>query len=346
MKILVTGGAGFIGSALIRFLITETEHQVLNLDKLTYAANPAALHSVEHHPRYDFQQLDICDAVALEQVFARYQPDWVMHLAAESHVDRSICGADAFVQTNVVGTYQLLEASRRYWSQLSPEQQKTFRFLHISTDEVYGDLMPQQAPFSEQHTYRPSSPYSASKAASDHFVQAWHRTYGLPTLISHSSNNYGPYQHREKLIPFMLSQALQGKSLPLYGNGLQIRDWLFVEDHVRALYLLLRKGKVGETYNIGGHCEQTNLALVHLLCQRLDSLKAENKLNKFAQRLDHIQHFSQLIEFVQDRPGHDFRYAVDGRKIQALGWQATKRFEQGLNQTIDWYVEHFTESLK
>lgn len=345
MKILITGGDGFIGSALIRFLITETEHKVLNLDKLTYAANPAALHSVEHHPRYHFQQLDICDAQALAQVFTRYQPDWVMHLAAESHVDRSICGADAFVQTNVFGTYQLLEASRRYWQQLKAEQQKNFRFLHISTDEVYGDLMPQQAPFSEQHTYRPSSPYSASKAASDHFVQAWHRTYGLPTLISHSSNNYGPYQHHEKLIPFMLSQALQGKSLPLYGNGLQIRDWLFVEDHVRALYLLLKKGKIGETYNIGGHCEQTNLALVHLICQRLDSLKTENKLNKFAHKLDHIQHFSQLIEFVQDRPGHDFRYGVDSRKIQALGWQATKGFEQGLNQTIDWYVEHFAVSL-
>lgn len=342
MKILITGGAGFIGSALIRFLLRETQHQILNLDKLTYAANLAALKVAETDSRYAFQQIDICNQAALKQVFHDYQPDWIMHLAAESHVDRSIAGADAFMQSNIMGTYQLLEVSRQYWAQLNPTQQKQFRFLHISTDEVYGALEPNQPAFNEQSSYQPSSPYSASKAASDHLVRAWQRTYGLPTLISHSSNNYGPYQHCEKLIPFMLQQALQGKPLPIYGSGLQIRDWLFVEDHVQGLYLLLNKGTIGETYNIGASCERTNLQVVNFICQQLNKRKSEGKLAFFAKNIDHIQCFSQLIEFVSDRLGHDFRYAIDSSKIQKLGWKATKNFEQGLKETIDWYIDYFS----
>lgn len=345
MKILVTGGAGFIGSALIRFLLRETEHQVLNLDKLTYAANLAGLKDIEEHPHYRFQKIDICDHSSLIQIFAQYQPDWIMHLAAESHVDRSIASADAFMQTNIMGTYQLLEVSRQYWEQLNSVRQKQFRFLHISTDEVYGALDLSQAPFNEQSPYQPNSPYSASKAASDHLVRAWYRTYGLPSLISHSSNNYGPYQHTEKLIPFMLNQALQGKTLPIYGSGSQIRDWLFVEDHIRALYLLLHKGNIGETYNIGGCCERTNLQVVNFICQQLNKKKFEGKLDIFAKDIDKIQCFSQLIKFVSERPGHDFRYSIDNSKIQQLGWKVTKDFEQGLDQTIDWYIDYFSSQI-
>lgn len=332
-KIVITGGAGFIGSAVVRHIIENTQDSVVNVDKLTYAGNLESLESVENNPRYAFEQVDICDAKALARVFEQHQPDAVMHLAAESHVDRSIDGSAAFIETNIVGTYTLLETARAYWNGLSDEKKAAFRFHHISTDEVYGDLSLSDPAFTEHSPYHPSSPYSASKAASDHLVHAWHRTYGLPVIITNSSNNYGAYQHAEKLIPLMISNALMGEPLPIYGDGQQIRDWLFVEDHVQALYLVLTKGRVGENYNIGGNCEKTNLEVVKTICQLLEEL-APNKPN-------HITYYEDLMTFVKDRPGHDVRYSLDCSKIYAeLGWQPQITFEQGLRQTVKWYLEN------
>ena len=331
--ILITGGAGFIGSAVIRYIIRNTPDSVVNVDKLTYAGNLESLESVSDSPRYAFEQVDICNRAELDCVFAEYQPDAVMHLAAESHVDRSIDGPVAFIETNIIGTYTLLEAARSYWNGLSEDKKRKFRFHHISTDEVYGDLEGTDDLFTETTPYAPSSPYSASKAASDHLVHAWHRTYGLPVIITNSSNNYGAYQHAEKLIPLMISNAVMGKPLPIYGDGQQIRDWLSVEDHVQALYLVLTKGRVGENYNIGGNCEKTNLEVVKTICQLLEEL-APNKPN-------HIQYYEDLITYVKDRPGHDVRYSLDCSKIHAeLGWQPQITFEQGLRQTVKWYLEN------
>ena len=327
MKILVTGGAGFIGSAVVRHLIQRTSHQVLNFDKLTYAGNLASLKGVESSGRYAFVQADICDREVLDLTLSQFQPDAVMHLAAESHVDRSIDGPAAFIETNVIGTYTLLEACRAYWSALEEPQRTAFRFHHISTDEVYGDLERADCLFSEQTPYAPSSPYSASKASSDHFVRAWGRTYGLPVLITNCSNNYGPYHFPEKLIPLVIIKALHGEALPIYGNGQQVRDWLFVEDHARALLKVLEKGGVGETYNIGGHNERTNLEVVQLICTLLDELAPSTAPH------------SDLIEFVKDRPGHDLRYAIDASKIEReLGWAPEETFESGLRKTVEWFV--------
>lgn len=333
MKFLVTGGAGFIGSAVIRHIIQNTEHEVLNVDKLTYAGNLESLISVADNPRYHFSQTDICDRAALDQLFADFQPDVVMHLAAESHVDRSISGPYAFIETNIIGTYQLLEASRTYWMGLAVERKSVFRFHHISTDEVYGDLEGTTDLFTETTSYSPSSPYSASKASSDHLVRAWNRTYGLPVVVTNCSNNYGPFHFPEKLIPLMILNALQGKALPVYGNGQQIRDWLFVEDHARALYVVATQGKDGETYNIGGHNEKTNIEVVHAICQLLEEL-APNKP-------EGIQSYQDLITYVKDRPGHDVRYAIDASKIKAdLGWVPQESFETGLRKTVEWYLNN------
>ena len=333
MKFLVTGGAGFIGSAVIRHIIQNTEHEVLNVDKLTYAGNLESLISVADNPRYHFSQTDICDRAALDQLFADFQPDLVMHLAAESHVDRSISGPFAFIETNIIGTYQLLEASRTYWMGLAVERKSVFRFHHISTDEVYGDLKGTTDLFTETTSYSPSSPYSASKASSDHLVRAWNRTYGLPVVVTNCSNNYGPFHFPEKLIPLMILNALQGKALPVYGNGQQIRDWLFVEDHARALYVVATQGKDGETYNIGGHNEKTNIEVVHAICQLLEEL-APNKP-------EGIQSYQDLITYVKDRPGHDVRYAIDASKIKAdLGWVPQESFETGLRKTVEWYLNN------
>ncbi|WP_150540279.1 dTDP-glucose 4,6-dehydratase [Actinobacillus vicugnae] len=331
--IFVTGGAGFIGSAVIRHIINHTQDIVVNLDKLTYAGNLASLESVSDSPRYHFEQVDICDSGRISQLFCKYQPDAVMHLAAESHVDRSIDGPSAFIQTNVVGTYTLLEAARNYWVKLSLDKQQKFRFHHISTDEVYGDLNDTAALFTEQTAYAPSSPYSASKAASDHLVRAWLRTYGLPTIVTNCSNNYGPYHFPEKLIPLMILNALEGKPLPVYGDGLQIRDWLFVEDHARALYCVLSEGKVGETYNIGGHNEKSNIDVVRAICQLLEELVPEKPKA--------IEKYEDLITYVTDRPGHDARYAIDASKIaDELGWKPIETFESGLRKTVQWYLTH------
>ena len=331
MKILSTGGSGFIGSALIRYIINQTQDSVINIDKLTYAANQSALKEVENNPRYTFEQVDICDLKAIERVFEKYQPNAVMHLAAESHVDRSIEGAAAFIQTNIIGTYTLLETARTYWNELNAEKKVAFRFLHISTDEVYGDLEGSDDLFTETTPYAPSSPYSASKASSDHLVKAWHRTYGLPTIITHSSNNYGFYQYPEKLIPLMTLNALEGKSLPVYGNGLQIRDWLFVEDHAKALYKVMKEGKVGETYNIGGNCEKANIEIVRTICSLLEEL-VPNKPEGVAR-------YEDLITYVKDRPGHDVRYAIDATKIgRELGWKPQETFESGIRKTVEWYL--------
>lgn len=331
MNILVTGGAGFIGSAVIRHLINETEHHVLNVDKLTYAGNLESLISVSDHPRYQFTQTDICDHISLTRLFLEFQPDIVMHLAAESHVDRSIDGPAEFINTNIVGTYTLLEVARKYWQNLSTIKKSRFKFHHISTDEVYGDLEGTTDLFTETTPYLPSSPYSASKASSDHLVRAWHRTYGLPVVVTNCSNNYGPYHFPEKLIPLMILNALDGKSLPVYGNGQQIRDWLFVEDHARALYQVATEGIVGETYNIGGHNEKQNIEVVKTICRILDELKP--RLNG--------QNYESLISFVSDRPGHDLRYAIDASKIEReLGWKPQESFETGIRKTVQWYLDN------
>ncbi|ABK43916.1 dTDP-glucose 4,6-dehydratase [Magnetococcus marinus MC-1] len=327
-KVLVTGGAGFIGSELVRQLVTQAECSVVMVDLLTYSGNLASLAPVAARPNYRFVQADICDRGAMSQLFVQEQPDAVVHLAAESHVDRSIDGPLTFVQTNVMGTAVLLESARAYWVQTAPAKQQTFRFLHVSTDEVYGALG-EQGLFTEQTPYAPSSPYSASKAASDHLVRAWYTTYGLPTLITNCSNNYGPYQFPEKLIPLMILNALAGKPLPVYGQGSNVRDWLYVADHARALRQVLAQGQVGQTYNIGGGAERSNLTVVQTLCTLLDELQPREKP------------YASLIAFVQDRPGHDFRYAIDASKIsEQLGWQPTVSFEQGLRETVKWYLQH------
>jgi dTDP-glucose 4,6-dehydratase len=331
MKILVTGGAGFIGSAVVRHIINNTHDQVVNLDKLTYAGNLESLVSVANSDRYAFEQVDICNRQELDRVFAQHQPDAVMHLAAESHVDRSIDGPAAFIETNIIGTYQLLEAAKDYWKSLDDNRKAAFRFHHISTDEVYGDLEGPEDLFTETTPYAPSSPYSASKASSDHLVRAWKRTYGLPTLVTNCSNNYGPYHFPEKLIPLMILNALEGKPLPVYGKGNQIRDWLFVEDHARALYKVVTEGKVGETYNIGGHNEKQNIDVVHTICELLDELQPAKNLP--------IKSYKELITFVKDRPGHDIRYAIDASKIKReLGWVPEETFESGIRKTVEWYL--------
>ncbi|MGL4714270.1 MAG: dTDP-glucose 4,6-dehydratase [Shewanella sp.] len=331
MKILVTGGAGFIGSALIRYILSNTEDSVINLDKLTYAGNLESLASVESNPSYQFEKVDICDRAALDRVFSVHQPDVVMHLAAESHVDRSIDGPAAFIETNIIGTYQLLEAARHYWRGLDTERQSQFRFHHISTDEVYGDLPNMTDLFTETTPYAPSSPYSASKASSDHLVRAWQRTYGLPVIMTNCSNNYGPFHFPEKLIPLMILNALAGKSLPVYGNGQQIRDWLYVEDHARALYRVVTQGVMGETYNIGGHNELKNIDVVCAICALLEELAPIKPLG--------IAHYRDLITYVDDRPGHDLRYAIDASKIATeLAWQPVESFASGIRKTVEWYL--------
>ncbi|ATR85222.1 dTDP-glucose 4,6-dehydratase [Pseudomonas sp. HLS-6] len=333
MRILVTGGAGFIGSALIRHLIETTAHDVLNLDKLTYAGNLESLSSIATNTRYEFVQADIADRAKVDAVLERFAPHAIMHLAAESHVDRSIDGPAAFIETNIVGTYSLLEAARAYWAKLPAAEREAFRFHHVSTDEVYGDLHGVDDLFTETTPYAPSSPYSASKAASDHLVRAWHRTYGLPVLLSNCSNNYGPFQFPEKLIPLTILNALAGKPLPVYGNGLQVRDWLFVEDHARALLQVLCAGQVGETYNIGGHNEQKNIDVVRSICALLEELAPDHPAG--------VNHYTDLISFVQDRPGHDQRYAIDASKIQReLGWTPAETFQSGLRKTVQWYLDN------
>ena len=330
-RILVTGVAGFIGSAVVRHIIQDTDALVLNLDKLTYAGNLDSVAPVSHSPRYQFAQIDLCDRAALDQAIAEFQPTHVMHLAAESHVDRSIDGPGDFIQTNIVGTYQLLESVRAYWHGLSVTEQAEFRLHHISTDEVYGDLEGTDALFTEETPYQPSSPYSASKAASDHLVRAWHRTYGLPVVVTNCSNNYGPYHFPEKLIPLTILNAIEGKPIPVYGRGDQIRDWLYVEDHARALVQVARRGAVGETYNIGGHNEHTNLSVVERICALLDQRVAEKPVG--------LTSFASLIEFVTDRPGHDRRYAIDASKIaRELDWTPEETFDSGLAKTVDWFL--------
>ncbi|QRZ75873.1 dTDP-glucose 4,6-dehydratase [Klebsiella quasipneumoniae] len=335
MKILVTGGAGFIGSAVVRHIIENTLDEVRVVDCLTYAGNLESLAPVAGSERYSFSQTDITDAAAVAVQFSEFRPDIVMHLAAESHVDRSIDGPAAFIQTNVIGTFTLLEAARHYWSGLGEAQKQAFRFHHISTDEVYGDLHGTDDLFTEETSYAPSSPYSASKAGSDHLVRAWNRTYGLPVVVTNCSNNYGPYHFPEKLIPLTILNALAGKPLPVYGNGEQIRDWLYVEDHARALYKVATEGKSGETYNIGGHNERKNIDVVRTICAILDKVVAQKPGN--------ITHFADLITFVTDRPGHDLRYAIDAAKIQRdLGWVPQETFESGIEKTVHWYLNNQT----
>lgn len=345
MKILVTGGAGFIGSAVIRHIIKNTQDSVVNVDKLTYAGNLESLKDIADNERYQFEHADICDPTAMERIFAGHKPDAVMHLAAESHVDRSITGPAAFIETNITGTFILLERARAYWATLDDAGKQAFRFHHISTDEVYGDLPhpdehPQGQPlplFTEETAYAPSSPYSASKASSDHLVRAWLRTYGLPTIVTNCSNNYGPYHFPEKLIPLIILNALEGKPLPVYGKGDQIRDWLYVEDHARALYTVVTQGKTGETYNIGGHNEKQNLDVVHTICDLLDEMVPK------------AGSYREQITYVSDRPGHDRRYAIDADKIShALGWKPLETFESGIRKTVQWYLDNqqWVENVK
>jgi len=331
MKILVTGGAGFIGSAVIRHIINNTSDSIVNIDKLTYAGNLESLIEIAHSNQYTFEQVDICNRAALDRVFAEHKPDAVMHLAAESHVDRSIDGPAEFIETNIVGTYTLLEATRQYWLTLPEKSKQSFRFHHISTDEVYGDLEGTTDLFTETTPYEPSSPYSASKAASDHLVRSWLRTYGLPTIITNCSNNYGPYHFPEKLIPLVILNALEGKPLPIYGKGDQIRDWLYVEDHARALVKVVTEGKIGETYNIGGHNEKQNIDVVKTICNILDELVPQE------------EKYQKQITFVKDRPGHDMRYAIDASKIaKELDWTPIETFETGLKKTVEWYLANST----
>ena len=331
-RVIVTGGAGFIGSEVVRQFINETNVTVINLDKLTYAGNLESLLPIESSPRYHFEQVDICDAAAVQRLFEQYQPDAIMHLAAESHVDRSIDGPAEFIQTNIFGTYNLLEAARLYWSKLDTPRKSAFRFHHISTDEVYGTLG-EEGMFTEETAYAPNSPYSASKASSDHLVRAWHHTYGMPVVTTNCSNNYGPYQFPEKLIPLVTLNALAGKQLPIYGKGDQIRDWLHVEDHARALRLVLEKGGPGEVYNIGGHNEKQNIEVVKTICAILDELVPE--------RPNEIARYEDLITFVTDRPGHDQRYAIDASKIEReLGWTPRETFESGIRKTVQWYLDN------
>ncbi len=330
-KIIVTGGAGFIGSAVVRLLIRETPHEVCVIDKLTYAGNLDSLSEVSGDPRYRFEKVDICDRAELDRVFADFRPDVVMHLAAESHVDRSIDGPGEFIRTNIFGTYTLLEAARSFFSTLPEEQRRRFRFHHISTDEVYGDLKGPEDFFRETTPYAPSSPYSASKASSDHLVRAWRRTYGLPTIVTNCSNNYGPYHFPEKLIPLVILHALDGKTLPVYGTGAQIRDWLYVEDHARALVKVATEGVPGETYNIGGHNEKKNIEVVETICGLLDELRPRPDGKSYREQ----------ITFVTDRPGHDLRYAIDAAKIgRELGWKPRETFESGIRKTVQWYLDN------
>ncbi len=333
MKLLVTGGAGFIGSAVIRHVLAHTDDRIVNVDKLTYAGNLQSLDTVAADPRYVFERHDICDRSEMDRIFREHRPDAVMHLAAESHVDRSIDGPAAFVQTNLVGTYSLLEAARAYWSALDLDRKASFRFHHVSTDEVYGDLEGTDAMFVETTPYAPSSPYSATKAGSDHLVRAWQRTYGLPTLITNCSNNYGPYQFPEKLIPLMILNAIEGKPLPVYGTGEQIRDWLHVEDHARALLRVVTTGQVGETYNIGGLNEKRNIDVVYTICDLLEELRPDKPPG--------VVRYRDLVTFVADRPGHDLRYAIDASKIEReLGWTPRETFETGMRSTVAWYLSH------
>ncbi|MBB1424529.1 dTDP-glucose 4,6-dehydratase [Pseudoalteromonas sp. SG43-7] len=374
MKILVTGGAGFIGSAVVRHIIENTQDLVINLDKLTYAGNLESLESIKSCERYVFEQVDICNRAELDRIFKQHKPDAVMHLAAESHVDRSITGPAEFIQTNIVGTYTLLEAAREYWNALDTTAKNAFRFHHISTDEVYGDLphpsdihndeclmmsgelssdelkiknsssnIKNLPLFTEQTPYAPSSPYSASKASSDHLVRAWLRTYGFPTIVTNCSNNYGPYHFPEKLIPLVILNALEGKDLPIYGKGDQIRDWLYVEDHARALYKVVTEGKVGETYNIGGHNEKQNIEVVQTICSILDELAPSEARDVKCKDGKPLTTYSSLITYVTDRPGHDRRYAIDSSKMQKeLGWTPIETFETGLRKTVQWYLDNQT----
>jgi dTDP-glucose 4,6-dehydratase len=336
MKILITGGAGFIGSAVIRHVLKNTPDLVVNVDKLTYAGNLESLSDVSDNERYQFEQVDICNAAELARIFKLHEPDAVMHLAAESHVDRSIDGPAEFIQTNIVGTYTLLEAARSYWNQLDQEKKTAFRFHHISTDEVYGDLEGPEDLFTEETPYAPSSPYSASKASSDHLVRAWLRTYGFPTVVTNCSNNYGPYHFPEKLIPLVILNALEGKPLPIYGKGNQVRDWLYVEDHARALYKVVTEGKIGETYNIGGHNEKQNIEVVKTICSLLEELVPNNCHSREG---GSPLGFEGLITYVQDRPGHDIRYAIDASKIdKELNWKPQETFETGMKKTVQWYL--------